>query len=270
MTPIQWYPGHMAKTRRQFEKLKKEIDVVLWLVDARAPFSSMDPTFFSALQDKPFLMVLNKMDRVPQSKIDHAIAQFHAQEKPAIAINAKNGKNVAAMIKKAETLKSKRRLLKELRLAVIGTPNVGKSTLINTLSARKVQAVANTPGITRQLVWIKATPTLSILDAPGLMWPKIEDPQVAFKLAAIGSIKDTLLPLDKVVEYIVTALKNSRQKELFEKMECDPNIAFSDLIETVAKKHGYLTPSGVDLNKTYEWILKAFREGLLGKVYLDD
>jgi ribosome biogenesis GTPase A len=270
MSAIQWYPGHMAKTRRLFEKMRKEIDVVLWVVDARAPFSSMDPTFFSLLQGKPFLMVLNKMDRVTPTALNRAIEQFHAEEKPAIGINAKNGKNVPAMIKKAESLKSKRRLLKELRLAVIGTPNVGKSTLINTLASRKVQAVANTPGITRQLTWIKATPTLSILDAPGLMWPKIEDPKVAFRLAAIGTIKDTLLPLDKVVHYIFDALIHQKHPQLFTLVDADFTIPFETLIEKLANQHGYLTASGIDENKVYEWILKAFREGALGYVYLDD
>lgn len=270
MSVIQWYPGHMAKTRRLFEKMRKEIDVVLWMVDARAPFSSLDPTFFPLVQDKPFLMVLNKMDRVTPKALNQAIEQFHLQEKPAIGINAKNGKNIQAMIAKAESLKSKSRLLKELRLAVIGTPNVGKSTLINTLAKRKVQAVANTPGVTRQLTWIKATPTLSILDAPGLMWPKIEDPTVAFRLAAIGTIKDTLLPLDKVVSYIFDVLIKQKQPKLFDDIGVTFDISFEELIQKLAEKHGYFTASGIDETKVYEMILKSFREGSLGRVYLDD
>jgi ribosome biogenesis GTPase A len=270
MTMIQWYPGHMAKTRRQFEKMRKEIDVILWIVDARAPFSSMDPTFLSLIQEKPFLMVLNKIDRVSPTHLKKAIDRFHQEEKPAIGINAKNGKNVAAMITKAESLRSKRRLLKELRLAVIGTPNVGKSTLINTLAQRKAQAVANTPGITRNLVWIKASNTLTLLDAPGLMWPKIEDPTVAFRLAAIGSIKDTLLPVDKVTQYIVSILAKQNQTMLFKWVDASIDVPFETLVEKIAQKHGYLTSSGVDTQKVYEWILKAFREGTLGPVYLDD
>jgi ribosome biogenesis GTPase A len=270
MSVIQWYPGHMAKTRRQFEKMRKEIDVILWMVDARAPFSSLDPTFFPLVQDKPFLMVLNKIDRVSPKALNHAIEQFHLQEKPAIGINAKNGKNIAAMIAKAESLKSKKRLLKELRLAVIGTPNVGKSTLINTLAKRKVQAVANTPGVTRQLTWIKASPTLAILDAPGLMWPKIEDPVVAFRLAAIGTIKDTLIPQDKVVRYIIEFLVHQKHPKLFNDLDITFETPFEELIQKLAMKHGFLTSAGIDENKVYEFILKAFREGSLGSVYLDD
>lgn len=270
MKVIQWYPGHMAKTRRQFEKMRKEIDVVLWMVDARAPFSSLDPTFFPLLQDKPFLMVLNKIDRIKPAALHRAIDQFHQQEKPAIGINAKNGKNLPAMLAKAEQLKSKRRRLKALRLAVIGTPNVGKSTLINTLAKRKVQSVANTPGITRQLTWIKASSTLSILDAPGLMWPKIEDPIVAFRLAAIGAIKDTLLPLDKVVHFIYERLIEEKQSPLFDLLDLPFPSPFEDVILSLAKTRGYLTGQGIDENKVYAYILKSFREGHLGLVYLDD
>lgn len=256
---FSWYPGHMAKTRKLHQAEFKSIDVIFYVVDARIPFSSMDPSIESLIQHKPFIIVINKMDLVPQAYLNETLSKFHEMGYHAIGISAKSKKNLKKLVEQARTLKNKNRLIGGLGMSVLGIPNTGKSTLINALVGKKTQPTANTPGVTRALKWLKTENNDRILDSPGLLWPKIEDEETALKIAAIGSIADRLVPIEKVARYVIKRLSETASDALvqfgIDMNEEDPILTFS--------KDG-------DLFKASQKILKWFRDGECGKVALDD
>lgn len=256
---MSWYPGHMAKTRKLHLGQLKSIDVVLYVVDARIPFSSMDPSIQSLIQNKPYIIVINKIDLVSSQYLNQTLKKFETLGMHAMGISAKSQKNVKKLVQLAQSLKSKNRLIGGLGLSVLGIPNTGKSTLINTLVGRSTQPTANTPGVTRALKWLKTKDNDRILDSPGLLWPKIEDEETALKIAAIGSIKDRLVPLEKVARYILKKLEVTHRDAL---REFGVDLDAQDPLASIARDHDLLTAS--------QKLLKWFRDGKCGKVALDD
>lgn len=256
---MSWYPGHMAKTRKLHQAELKSIDVIFYMVDARIPFSSMDPSIQTLIQHKPFIIVINKMDLVPTHYLNATLETFKTMGMHSIPISAKSKKNLKKLIQLAQSLKSKNRLIGGVGLSVLGIPNTGKSTLINALVGKNTQPTANTPGVTRALKWLKTKDNDRILDSPGLLWPKIEDEETALKIAAIGSIKDRLVPLEKVARYVIEQLKDSHKDAL---SELGVDLETLDPLESLAKDSDLLTAA--------QKVLKWFRDGKCGKVALDD
>lgn len=262
---LSWYPGHMAKTRFKHQTMLKTIDVIFWMVDARAPFSTLDPTLKKTFNNKPFLVVINKKDVVNEAYLNHVLSQFNALKMPAIAISARNQRDVKTLITKAQSMQSSRRKIGGLRVSVLGIPNTGKSTLINQLAKKKTQPVANTPGVTKAMRWVE-TPGVSILDTPGVLWPKIDDPMVGLKMAILGSIKDKMVPYDAAVEVLLKTLNahpDSKLKTVYQLTAKDPTLL------DIASSTGFNHPDGTDFMGLYQRILKDYREGKLGHVPLD-
>lgn len=282
---IQWFPGHMVKAKREMIEKIKLIDVIVEIVDARAPYSSRNPMVDEIIQNKPRLLILNKMDLADPNTTERWIHYFHTKKIQVIAIDATQRKlidKVNAHIEQLFTFKKsanlkKGSIRKEIRVLVLGIPNVGKSTLINQLAGKKVASIGNRPGITKGQQWIKIKDNLLLLDSPGILWPKFEDPMVGKKLAIIGTIKDELLHHSEIVFYAIQIMMTHYPHILQSIYALDLTINKSftqeeiiDLIMKIGMKKGILIQGGqVDVEKTSFLILRDFRSGKLGKISLE-
>ena len=198
---IQWFPGHMAKARREVTEKLKLVDIVFELIDARLPLSSRNPMIDEVIHQKPRLLILNKADLADDTETKKWIQYFEAREIRAIAINSFEGKGMQAITKAAkEILEPKLARMRSrgirpgaIRAMIVGIPNVGKSTLINRLAKKNIAKTGNMPGVTKAQQWIKYEKELELLDTPGILWPKFEDKEAGYKLALTGAIKDTIL-----------------------------------------------------------------------------
>ena len=272
---IQWFPGHMAKARRQVTEKLNLIDIIFELVDARIPLSSRNPMIDEIIQHKPRLVLLNKADMADKSITREWIEYFQAQGVKALAINSQEGIGMKEIVTASqEQLKEKFERMKAkgvvkpraIRAMIVGIPNVGKSTLINRLAKKNIARTGNTPGVTKAQQWIKVGKELELLDTPGILWPKFEDPEVGLKLALTGAIKDAILNLHDVAIYALQFLKVQyphRLKERFHLEEFpDDMVAFFDQI---GKQRGYLLGKGeVDYDKVTEIIIREIRTEKMG------
>ena len=271
---IQWFPGHMAKARREIEEKLKVVDIALVLVDARIPISSQNPMAMEILKNKPQLMILTKSDMADNNMTKKWEKYFLNQGKKAISIDSISGLNV----KKIETLAKE--ILKEkierdlkrgmkmrpIRAIIVGIPNVGKSTLINKLAGKKVANVGNMPGVTKAQQWIRLNQNLELLDTPGVLWPKFDDKKIGIHLALTGAIKDEILPKEDLTFYLIDFLKEN-YPDLFEKRY---NVSMNQdtvrIIEEVLQKRGNKKD---EYEKGYDLILNDFKNARIGKITLD-
>lgn len=275
---IQWFPGHMAKARREVEEKLKLVDFVIELVDARAPGSSMNPMLNTILHNKPRLIVLMKKDLANDTETKDWIDYLN-QTDHAIAVNVNNKSDIKQLMKKAKELgqikinqlKAKGILPRPARAMIVGIPNVGKSTLINRLVNKKATKTGNTPGITKQQLWVKVGSDFELLDTPGILWPKFETEEIAYHLAIIGSIKDTILPLQDVAAYLLQYLFIHDPEIVESRYHIDSSE--EDMYETfidIGKRFGALESGGtVNFDKVSHIVLNDFREGRLGNMTLD-
>ncbi|MCL2338325.1 MAG: ribosome biogenesis GTPase YlqF [Firmicutes bacterium] len=277
---IQWYPGHMAKTRKLVRQNLKLVDVVIELLDARIPDSSKNPDIDRILEDKPRLVALNKADLADPDQNKRWIDFFRRRNLPAVAVDALRGTGVARLVAGAEKLAepeiakyvAKGRRPRMARCMVVGVPNVGKSMLINRLAGKNTVRTANRPGVTRGEQWIKLSGKLELLDTPGILWPKFADPQVAFKLAVTGAIKETIYQPEEVAAQLVGWLEEHDPGLLAAKYKLTAAVTGDSgaLMQSVGAARGfYLSGGRVDVKKTAVLIIKDFREGGLGKHTLD-
>lgn len=277
---IQWYPGHMAKARKQVQQSLKLVDVVIELLDARIPASSRNPDIDRILGDKPRVITLNKADLADTDQTGIWIKFFRKQGIPAVAVDARRGTGVKRLVELAErqaapeirkyAAKGGRRP-RMARCMVVGVPNVGKSMLINRLAGKKAARTANRPGVTRGEQWIKLNGVLELLDTPGILWPKFEDPDTAFKLAATGAIKEDIYDPEEICVELLRLLTAASPETLARHYKI--NITSCEPWETMAAigaaRGFYLSGGRVDAKKTAVLVLKDFREGRLGKHTLD-
>ncbi|MEW8987746.1 MAG: ribosome biogenesis GTPase YlqF [Bacillus sp. (in: firmicutes)] len=273
---IQWFPGHMAKARREVTEKLKLVDIIFELVDARIPFSSRNPMIDEIIQHKPRLVLLNKADMADKDVTNQWIQYFKAQGVSALAINSQAGvgmKEIVAEAKKIlsekfDRMKAKGIRPRAIRAMIVGIPNAGKSTLINRLAKKNIAKTGNTPGVTKAQQWIKVGKELELLDTPGILWPKFDDQEVGLKLAVTGAIKDTLLNMHDLANYALRYMEKEypeRLKERF-KLEVVPEETI-ELFDVVGRNRGCLAGRGeVDYDKVAELVIRELRTEKLGKL----
>ncbi len=260
---IHWYPGHMAKTRRELEQGLKAVDAVLCLLDCRLPYSSYNPELSKLSQRKPMLFVMAKADLADASVTSFWSEKFDAL--PLSLLENRERKKLLAHLREKLTVAARKRYIRPWRLMVVGIPNVGKSTLINLLAGRRSAQVGNRPGITRSQQWVNVGSDIQLLDTPGILWPRLSDREVALRLAAAGCIKDDVLPLEEVATWLLGFLAEWYSERLNQRYGC-PRAN----LETVGRRMGLVLPGErVDTGKAAEILLKDFRSGKLGRITLD-
>ncbi len=277
-TNINWYPGHMAKTKREIKEKIDLIDIVYEIIDARIPKSSRIIDLDELIKDKPRIIILTKYDLCDRNITDKYIEELK-KNYLVIKTNLKENSNLNKDIinKTEELLKSinQKRLEKGLnkrnyRALVIGVPNVGKSTLINRLAGRSVAKTGNAPGITKNISWIKLNKNIELLDTPGVLYPRIDDKIIGLNLASLSSIKEEILNKEEISSYIIEVLYKYYPELLFNKYGIDNIDDINIVFDKIGRKRGCLMKGNiVDLDKVYTVIMNDLKEGKIGKVTFD-
>ena len=276
---IQWYPGHMTKTRRQIEADLKQVDAVCEIVDARIPVSSRNPDIDSICGSKPRIIVLNRMDLADPNATKKWMTYFKSKGMAVLATDCKTRKGIAdftpaARLACKEKLErdAARGMNRPLRVMVVGIPNVGKSTLINQISGRKGAKAENRPGVTRGKQWVTVDAGLQLLDTPGILWPKFEDPEVGMMLAYTGAVKEGVIDVEELACRLMELLNKYYPQTLLEryKVEAPEGTPCWELVEMAGRKRGYLVSGGeVNTERMSKVLLDEFRGGKLGKFTLE-
>ena len=276
---INWYPGHMAKTKREISEKLNLIDIVLEVVDARMPLSSKIVDIDDLIKDKPRVLVITKYDLCDEVETNKIVEYYKTLGYKVVCVDLMSGKNVNKILEYAREIMidvNKKRSEKGMmpragRALIVGVPNAGKSTLINRLVGKKAAGVGNTPGFTKSLSWIRINKDLELLDSPGILWPKMEDQEAAHILACLSSIKEEILNTDAIAAFILRKLYElypERLEERYGIVQLD-----EDLIETydmIASKRGALSRGGVaDYEKVSNIIIRDFKNGYFGKITFD-
>lgn len=274
MATIQWFPGHMAKAKREVSEKLKFVDIVFELVDARLPLSSRNPLLNQILQQKPRIILLNKADLADPKQTTQWIEYFKKQGITALAINAQESQGIKQIVPLAKaTLKEKiardkARGLKPraIRAMILGIPNVGKSTLLNRLIGKKIAQTGNKPGVTKGQQWLKLGNELELLDTPGILWPKFDDKAIGMKLALTGAIKDQLLHLDDLTIYGLDFFARFYPGHIQTRYAfADESLLGGELIMQLSQGLGFRD----DYNRACERIIHDIRQGKLGRFTLD-
>lgn len=275
---IQWYPGHMTKARRAMKEDMKLIDLVIELVDARVPFSSRNPDIDELAAGKARMVLLNKADLADEAKNAAWAALFESRGIHVAKIDARNKgslKQVQAVIQEAckEKIERDRRrgiLNRPIRTMVVGIPNVGKSTFINSFAGKACTKTGNKPGVTKGKQWIRLNKGLELLDTPGILWPKFEDQTVGLRLAFIGSIKDEILQTEELASELVKFLNQSYPGVLEEKYTIESSEDNYEVLRRIAEsRHCLVRGSELDVEKAAAILLDDFRNGRLGRLTLE-
>lgn len=276
---ISWYPGHMTKTRRQIEADLKQVDAVCEIVDARIPMSSRNPDIDSICGSKPRIIVLNRMDLADPAATKVWSSYFKGRGMAVIATDCKTKRGIAdftpaARMACAEKLErdAAKGMNRPLRVMVVGIPNVGKSTLINQISGRKGAKAENRPGVTRGKQWVTVDSGLQLLDTPGILWPKFEDPEVGMMLAYTGAVKETVIDIEELSCHLMELLNRFYPQTLLDryKVETPQDTPGYVLLEMAAKNRGFLLARGeIHSERMAKVLLDEFRSGKLGKFTLE-
>lgn len=279
---VQWFPGHMAKTKRLIQGNLKLVDVVIELLDARVPLSSANPLIREIVGGKPRLVALNKSDLADEGQTKRWLAYFRAQGLSALPIDSLSGTGLKALVQKAENLaRAKTHKLvakgakpRAARAMVLGIPNVGKSSLINRLAGAAKAKVENRPGVTRDKQWIRIGKNLELLDMPGILWPKFEDPEAGLKLAFVGSVSDEVYDVEAAVKRLLEWLSEHHSERLAERYKLTEEEAQADaetLLAHIGKHRGCLLKGGLlDTEKVQRLLLSDLRDGRLGRLTFDE
>lgn len=278
---VQWFPGHMAKTRRLIKESLPLVDAVCEIVDARIPESSRNPELDEIVGAKPRIVLLNKCDLADDNATARKIKELEAKGAVALPVDCRSGKGlekfqgaVRELLKdKIKSNNEKGMVGKPLRVMVVGIPNTGKSSFINRMAGKNRAKVANKPGVTRSNQWFAIGSGIELLDTPGVLWPKFEDPEVGFKLAFIGSVKDEILDSQEIAVRLLLVMQKNYPDRLTERYKITD---FEDveepyvLLEMIAAKRGMLLRKGeYDTERAAVMLLDEYRSGKLGKITLD-
>ena len=276
---IQWYPGHMTKTRRQIEADLKQVDAVCEILDARIPISSRNPDIDSICANKPRIVILNRMDLADPEATKAWSNYFREKGIATVATDCKTKKGVSGFVPAVRTVlreKIERNAAKGMnrpvRVMIVGIPNVGKSTFINQISGRKGAKAENRPGVTRGKQWVTVDNSLLLLDTPGILWPKFEDPNVGMMLAYTGAVKENVIDIEELSCRLMELFNKHYPSVLKERygVEPDPNAAGYELMELAAKKRGYLLARGeINTERMAKVLLDEYRSGKLGRFTLE-
>lgn len=278
---IQWYPGHMAKTRRQMKESLPLIDAVCEIVDARVPESSRNPDLDDIIGTKPRIVLLNKCDLADEKATARKIKELASRGITALPVDCRSGKGLEKFEPAVrEVLKDKIKANAEkgmagkpLRVMVVGIPNTGKSSFINRLAGKYRAKVADKPGVTRGNQWFSIGSGIELLDTPGVLWPKFEDPQVGLKLAFIGSIKETTLDIQELAVSLLSVMQKNYPDRLMQRYKLSEIEDIEEpyvLLEMIAQKRGMLLRKGeYDTERAAVMLLDEYRSGKLGKITLD-
>ena len=277
-TNINWYPGHMAKTKREISEKLSLIDVVFEVIDARIPMSSKNKDIDALIKDKPKVLIMTKIDLCDMDKTNKWKSYYENNGYQVIMVDLLNNKNVNEIFNKINPIinalneKRKSKGLKErkIRALVLGIPNVGKSTLINRLVGKKATNVGNKPGVTKNLQWIRVNDKLELLDTPGILWPRLDNNEVAHNLASMTAIKEEVLDLEDISIYIINTMFKYYPDNIKTRYNIDNNNDVVETLDLIGKKIGAIKNNEVDYDKVYDRILKDLREGYLGKVTFDN
>lgn len=284
---INWYPGHMAKTKRQIVEDSKLIDVVIEILDARIPKSSQNPDIADITKNKKRIIVLNKSDLADEKETKKWIEHFKQKNIIAIEADSNQGKGITEVNKAIERImeeelknqNEKGRIRKTIRVMIVGIPNVGKSSFINRISKKTTMIVGNKPGVTKQKQWIRIGNQIELLDTPGVLWPKFESEEVGLNLAYTGSIKDDVLERTEVAYTLIQYLDKNYPEKLYEKYKIttediekikDNQQYYLELMYLIGRKRGALISGGnIDEEKVANIVLDDFKNGKIGKITLE-
>ena len=276
---IQWYPGHMTKTRRQIEADLKQVDAVCEIVDARIPVSSRNPDIDAICGSKPRIIVLNRMDLADPAATKKWMAYFKSRGMAVLATDCKSRKGISSFVPAArqacaEKLQrdAARGMNRPLRVMIVGIPNVGKSTLINQISGRKGAKAENRPGVTRGKQWVTVDTGLQLLDTAGILWPKFEDPEVGMMLAYTGAVKEGVIDLEELACRLMELLHRYYPRTLIDryKVEAPEGTKGYELLEMAGRKRGFLLTRGeINTERMAKVLVDEFRSGKLGKFTLE-
>ncbi len=274
---IQWYPGHMTKAKRAMKEDIRLIDLIIELVDARVPLASRNPDIDELGQGKARLILLNKSDLASEAGNDAWTRYFQEMGYHVVKVNSRSGaglKQINGAVQDAckEKIERDRRrgiMNRPVRAMVVGIPNVGKSTFINSFAGKACAKTGNKPGVTKGNQWIRLNKSLELLDTPGILWPKFEDQRVGLLLAFIGSINDEILNRDELASELLSYLGQHHPQVLYERYQAEPDSP-AKMLEQIARVRGCLQKGGVlDLSKAASILLDDFRSGKLGRITLE-
>ena len=276
---IQWYPGHMTKTRRQIEADLKLVDAVCEIVDARIPISSRNPDIDTICGGKPRIVVLNRMDLADPVATKAWVAYFKSRGMAALPTDCKTRRGIGefqpavrSVLKEKIDRNAARGMNRPLRVMIVGIPNVGKSTLINQISGRKGAKAENRPGVTRGKQWVTVESSLLLLDTPGILWPKFEDPEVGMMLAYTGAVKEGVIDIEELACRLIQLLHQRYPQALKDRYGIDTqeDLPGYELLELAGRKRGYLVSGGeVNTERMAKVLLDEYRSGKLGRFTLE-
>lgn len=279
MMNINWYPGHMKKTRELLKDQLKLIDVVYELVDARIPFSSKNPDIDNILGHKPKIIILNKVDLADEATTTKWVEYYRAKNITAIPLNTLTGAGLRqvttegekAVKEKMEALISKGRKQRAIRIMMVGIPNVGKSSIINKLAGRKGTQTGDRPGVTKGKQWIRLKGDMELLDTPGILWPKFEDQEVALKLAFTGAIKDEIMDVETLAFKLIEYLNGHHRDKLIARYNLtNESETTLEVMDEMAKNRGCIIRGGeIDYTRIANVVLDEFRAGKIGRISLE-
>ena len=276
---INWYPGHMAKTKRLINENIDAIDVVYEVVDARIPYSTRVRNLDVKVTNKPRILVFTKMDLCDKVETEKWIRYYESKGEEIVCLDLEHNPNLKPLFSKTKELMSETNLKrankgmnkKRARVLIIGVPNAGKSTLINRLVGKKAVNVGNKPGVTKNLNWIRINDDVELLDTPGILWPKLEEETVAFNLACFTAIREEILPIYEVIEYFLRTLQRYYPEKLESRYgikEIDEDII--NTLDIIGKKRGCLIKGGeIDYDKVIQIIMSDIKEGLIKNITFD-
>ena len=276
---IQWYPGHMTKTRRQIEADLKQVDAVCEIVDARIPISSRNPDIDAICGSKPRIVVLNRMDLADNDATNRWMQYFRNKGMAALATDCKSKKGVGSfqpavrsVLKEKIERNAAKGMNRPVRIMIVGIPNVGKSTFINQLSGRKGAKAENRPGVTRGKQWVTVDPSLLLLDTPGILWPKFEDPEVGMMLAYTGAVKENVIDIEELACKLMELLQRYYPQTLVDRYGVDVTREAPgyELLEEAGRKRGYLLARGeINTERMAKVLIDEYRSGKLGRFTLE-